>query len=33
MGQCCIAGSRVFVNEKIYDEFVEKSVKATQNKN
>lgn len=27
MGQCCIAGSRVFVHEKIYDEFVEKSVK------
>ena len=25
-GQCCIAGSRVFVHEKIYDEFVEKSV-------
>jgi len=24
-GQCCIAGSRVFVHEKIYDEFVEKS--------
>lgn len=23
-GQCCIAGSRVFVHEKIYDEFVEK---------
>lgn len=26
-GQCCIAGSRVFVHEKVYDEFVEKSVK------
>lgn len=26
MGQCCIAGSRVFVHEKIYDEFVEKAV-------
>jgi aldehyde dehydrogenase (NAD+) len=25
-GQCCIAGSRVFVHEKVYDEFVEKSV-------
>jgi aldehyde dehydrogenase (NAD+) len=24
-GQCCCAGSRVFVEEKIYDEFVEKS--------
>ena len=22
-GQCCCAGSRVFVDEKIYDEFVE----------
>lgn len=25
-GQCCSAGSRIFVHEKIYDEFVEKSV-------
>jgi aldehyde dehydrogenase (NAD+) len=24
-GQCCCAGSRVFVEQKIYDEFVEKS--------
>jgi aldehyde dehydrogenase (NAD+) len=24
-GQCCCAGSRVFVEEKIYDEFIEKS--------
>jgi aldehyde dehydrogenase (NAD+) len=24
-GQCCCAGSRVFVEEKIYDEFVERS--------
>lgn len=24
-GQCCTAGSRIFVEEKIYDEFVEKS--------
>ena len=24
-GQCCCAGSRTFVHEKIYDEFVEKS--------
>jgi aldehyde dehydrogenase (NAD+) len=23
-GQCCCAGSRVFVEEKIYDQFVEK---------
>lgn len=30
MGQCCIAGSRLFVHEKIYDEFLEKSVKATK---
>jgi aldehyde dehydrogenase (NAD+) len=25
-GQCCCAGSRLFVEEKVYDEFVEKSV-------
>lgn len=25
-GQCCIAGSRIFVEETIYDEFVRKSV-------
>uniref|UniRef100_A0A194AMA0 aldehyde dehydrogenase (NAD(+)) n=1 Tax=Pinctada fucata TaxID=50426 RepID=A0A194AMA0_PINFU len=25
-GQCCCAGSRVFVEEKIYDEFVERSI-------
>ena len=25
MGQCCTAGSRTFVEESIYDEFVEKS--------
>ena len=25
MGQCCIAGSRTFVHEDIYDEFVRKS--------
>lgn len=24
-GQCCCAGSRTFVHESIYDEFVEKS--------
>jgi aldehyde dehydrogenase (NAD+) len=29
-GQCCIAGSRTFVHEKIYDEFVEKSVEAAK---
>lgn len=27
MGQCCSAGSRTFVHEKIYDEFVKKAVK------
>lgn len=26
-GQCCCAGSRTFVDAKIYDEFVEKSKK------
>jgi len=26
-GQCCCAGSRLFVHDKIYDEFVEKAVK------
>jgi len=31
-GQCCIAGSRVLVEEKVYDEFVEKSVKLAQNR-
>lgn len=25
-GQCCVAGSRIFVEEKVYDEFVERSV-------
>jgi aldehyde dehydrogenase (NAD+) len=26
MGQCCCAGSRIFVQENVYDEFVAKSV-------
>ena len=26
MGECCSAGSRTFVQEDIYDEFVKKSV-------
>ncbi|ESO89599.1 hypothetical protein LOTGIDRAFT_192810 [Lottia gigantea] len=26
MGQCCVAGTRTFVHESIYDEFVKKSV-------
>lgn len=25
-GQCCCAGSRIFVEEKIYNEFIERSV-------
>ena len=29
-GQCCCAGSRVFVEEPIYDEFVERSVEAAK---
>ena len=29
-GQCCCAGSRVFVEEKIYDEFVERSSKRAE---
>jgi aldehyde dehydrogenase (NAD+) len=31
-GQCCCAGSRVFVEEKIYDQFVEKSGVRAQNR-
>jgi len=31
-GQCCCAGSRAFVEESIYDEFVEKSVKRAQHR-
>jgi aldehyde dehydrogenase (NAD+) len=31
-GQCCCAGSRVFVEEKIYDRFVEKSGVRAQNR-
>ena len=29
-GQCCIAGSRLFVQEGIYDEFVKRSVEASK---
>ncbi|KAG8184985.1 hypothetical protein JTE90_024520 [Oedothorax gibbosus] len=31
-GQCCCAGSRVFVEEDIYDEFVEKSVESAKSR-
>ncbi len=30
MGQCCIAGSRVFVQEGVYDEFVKRTVEASR---
>ena len=30
MGQCCVAGSRVFVQEKIYDEFIKRSGEAAK---
>lgn len=30
MGQCCTAGSRCFVQEEIYDKFVEKAVARAQ---
>jgi aldehyde dehydrogenase (NAD+) len=29
-GQCCCAGSRIFVQENVYDEFVERSVAAAK---
>uniref|UniRef100_A0A1B6DSN1 Aldehyde dehydrogenase domain-containing protein n=1 Tax=Clastoptera arizonana TaxID=38151 RepID=A0A1B6DSN1_9HEMI len=32
MGQCCCAGSRTYVHEKIYDKFVELSVEHTKKK-
>lgn len=31
-GQCCTAGSRTFVEEGIYDEFVERSAERAKNK-
>ncbi|KAH0945945.1 hypothetical protein HN011_008438 [Eciton burchellii] len=32
MGQCCCAGSRTFVQDKIYDEFIEKSALRAKSK-
>ena len=32
MGQCCCAGSRVMVEEDIYDEFLERSVERAKNR-
>lgn len=29
-GQCCCASSRIYVQEKVYDEFVEKTIEATK---
>lgn len=31
-GQCCLAGSRVFVEEPIYEEFVRRSVEKARSK-
>ena len=31
-GQCCCAGSRCFVEEPIYDEFIERSVERAKNR-
>ncbi|GMH39762.1 hypothetical protein BSKO_07660 [Bryopsis sp. KO-2023] len=31
-GQCCCAGSRTFVHESLYDEFLEKSVQLAKNR-
>ncbi|KAI1900044.1 hypothetical protein AGOR_G00045950 [Albula goreensis] len=31
-GQCCLAGSRVFVEEPIYDEFIRRSVEKAKNR-
>ena len=32
MGQVCIAGSRTYVHESIYNEFVKRSVKRAKNR-
>lgn len=31
-GQCCCAGSRTYVQESIYDEFVERSAERAKNR-
>ena len=32
MGQCCVAGTRTFVHEKIYDQFVQKSAELAKSR-
>ena len=32
MGQCCVAGTRTFVHENIYDEFVKRTAQLANNR-